>query len=388
VFVGPERPPLDALYSDPFLLCPEVDQFNVRVVGLAYDAASTGRVHVDATRSCYRRLKATGVDLGAYNTTENAADFADLRTALGISQWNVYGTSYGTDLALTYMRQHPQAVRSVVIDSVVPPEYATLSSTWRSAREAFDNLFRACSAQAACAARYPNLDATFTRLVGQLEARPITTTVTLPDTGQSVQVVLDGGAILQWLIGAGGFQPAIVPAAIDQLAHGDATPIATALGGAADPTRGGVSSFGLDRGVFCGEWVPYEPAAEVLKVGKRLFPQYPRSVLVQPPQLAWTTEDCAVWKVPKAPARQRAATTSRIPTLVISGSFDARTSPRQGQLAAKSLPNSTVVTLTGIGHIVVPKSPCAQRVMASFLATPSQPDVSCVAASTPPPFNT
>ena len=29
----------------------------------------------------------------AYNTTENAADIADLRTALKIDQWNGYGVS-------------------------------------------------------------------------------------------------------------------------------------------------------------------------------------------------------------------------------------------------------------------------------------------------------
>ena len=52
---------------------------------------------VAATRACHRRLVATGIDLGAYNTTENAADFADLRVALGIPEWNVFGVSYGTN---------------------------------------------------------------------------------------------------------------------------------------------------------------------------------------------------------------------------------------------------------------------------------------------------
>ncbi|MFJ8630263.1 alpha/beta fold hydrolase [Streptomyces sp. NPDC093568] len=58
--------------------------------------------------------------MSACNTTENAADFADLRRALRIHRWNVYGYSYGTDLALTYLRRHPQGIRSVAIDSVVP----------------------------------------------------------------------------------------------------------------------------------------------------------------------------------------------------------------------------------------------------------------------------
>ena len=93
------------LYSKPELTCPGIDQFNAHAVSLPYYAASTGRLHVEATARCYRRLAAQGIDLGAYNTTENAADIAALRQARGIKQWNVYGSSYGTDLALTYMRE-------------------------------------------------------------------------------------------------------------------------------------------------------------------------------------------------------------------------------------------------------------------------------------------
>jgi hypothetical protein len=35
---------------------------------------------------------------------------------------------------------------------------------------------------------------------------------------------------------------------------------------------------------------------------------------------------------------------------------------------------------------VVPKSDCAQRVMASFLADPRAPDLDCLATLRPPPF--
>src|SRR5271170_6183753 len=78
------------LYSEPALTCPEVDQFFVRSLGLALDDASTQRLHAAAARACYLRWAATGRNLSAYNTTENATDFADLRSVLGISDWNVF----------------------------------------------------------------------------------------------------------------------------------------------------------------------------------------------------------------------------------------------------------------------------------------------------------
>src|SRR5262249_15904738 len=98
------------------------------------------------------------------------------------------------------------------------------------------------------------------------------------------------------------------------------------------------------------------------------------------------TDDCRVWNVPTPPASIRAVTRSSIAALILSGTFDARTSPGLGAHAAQTLPNATVVNIPGVGHVVVPKSPCAQQVFASFLATPRAPDTSCVATLSPPPF--
>ncbi|MEV6956997.1 alpha/beta hydrolase [Streptomyces sp. NPDC051183] len=40
----------------------------------------------------------------------------------------------------------------------------------------------------------------------------------------------------------------------------------------------------------------------------------------------------------------------------------------------RDLSGSTAVHVPGIGHWVVPQSPCAQSVLASFLARPTAPD--------------
>jgi pimeloyl-ACP methyl ester carboxylesterase len=142
----------------------------VRSLGLALDAPSTGRLHAAAARACYLRWTATGRDLSAYNTTENAADFADLRTALGITDWNVFGTSYGTNLALTLIREHPEGIRSVILDSVQPPPVVNVGRHWGNAREGFDNFFRACAQKRGCWSRQPGLSETFARLVRELES--------------------------------------------------------------------------------------------------------------------------------------------------------------------------------------------------------------------------
>jgi pimeloyl-ACP methyl ester carboxylesterase len=145
-------------------------------------------------------------------------------------------------------------------------------------------------------------------------------------------------------------------------------------------------SWGLHYGVVCSEWVPYERADNVLQQGRRAFPAFPTSVLAQAPQFPFMREICQAWDVPKAPAAQRAVTRGSIPTLIIAGSYDAITSPQAAQAAAKPLTRARLVIIPGVGHFVVPKSDCAQRVMASFLADPAAPDTGCVAALKPPPF--
>jgi pimeloyl-ACP methyl ester carboxylesterase len=98
-------------------------------------------MHVAATKACHDRLVGQGIDLSAYNTGENSADFADLRKVMGIAEWNVYGLSYGTDLALSLMRDHPEGIRSVIIDSVQPPSAASLAWAWTNASEAINTYF-------------------------------------------------------------------------------------------------------------------------------------------------------------------------------------------------------------------------------------------------------
>ncbi|RKT19998.1 alpha/beta hydrolase family protein [Streptomyces sp. 1114.5] len=372
--------------ADPPLTCPNIDEFNARALDLAYDARSTGRLHVEATRDCRDALEGRGADLGAYNGTESAADYADLRVALGIEQWNVFGISYGTDLALLYMRLHPKGIRSVGIDGVLPPSLAGGAVGWKAAREGFDGLFDACAEQTACDDRYPDLKGTFTRLVRELEAEPVSTTVTVPGHPEPVKVVLDGGALVNWLVSATHLA-AGVPRSIDELAHGNPKRVAEQwAGGKLSPQAVGRTSHGLAYGVFCSEWTPFESQAEVIRAGHRAFPSFPRSVVANAPLLAFLHKDCRAWDVPAAPDSVRDVTDSDIPTLVLSGGFDAQTAPSSGPYAARTLSRSTEVTVPYVAHVVFADSPCAQSITRSFFDAPTAPDTGCLAGLKPPAF--
>ncbi|MFJ7590058.1 alpha/beta fold hydrolase [Streptomyces sp. NPDC097617] len=372
--------------ADPALTCPVVDEFTASSVGLVYDAPSTGRLHVDATRTCREQLAGGGADLSTYDSTESAADYADLRVALGLAQWNVFGISYGTDLALIYLRDHPEGIRSVGIDGILPPSTAGPALTWASARQGFDALFRACAREPACNRRYPDLPATFDRLVRDLEARPVTTSVEVPGRPEPVKVVLDGGTLVNWMTSATHLA-AGVPRSLDELAHGKPQRIAEQwAGGKVSPQAVGRIAHGLAYGVFCREWVPFESEADVLRAGQEAFPSFPRSVLAQAPQLPFLYGDCEAWNVPAAPREVRDVTRSDIPTLVMSAGFDAQTGASNGPYVARTLSRATVVTIPYVAHVAFAASPCAQEITLSFFDAPTAAKTGCVTALEPPAF--
>ena len=383
------------MFSEPALTCATIDNFARELLGMRFYSEATERAHLAATEACHRELAATGADLSAYNSTENAADFVDLRKTLGIAMWNVYGASYGSYPAQTLMRDHPEGIRSVVLDSVLPPTY-TIPGNWWITRAGFDNLFGACAADMACNAAHPHLEATFTRLVNKLEAEPLTTTVSDPGTGKDVKIVLDGGALVEWLRNQNYAVPLLraAPERIDGLAAGRADAIEAIAKdrpshwppppGPDVPALG----YGLSYGVSCREDYPFATQADLAAAGRQAFPDYPASIQGEGVGgWAYVNQDCRdVWKVPAAPMAMRQPVASSIPTLLISGSFDTLTSLAGAKAAATNLSNATIISIPGVGHVVSPASPCAQAVIVSFLADPHAPDTSCVGSLKPPSF--
>ncbi len=382
------------MFSEPALTCASVDDFARELLGLRFYSEATKRAHLAATEACHRELVATGADLSAYNSTENAADFADLRKVLGLTTWNVYGTSYGSYLAQTLMRDQPDGIRSVVLDSVLPTTY-TIPGNWRITRTGFDNLFHACAAEPACNAAHPRLEESFTALVNKLEAEPLTTTVSDPVTGKDLEVLLDGGALVDWLRNQNYAVPLLraAPDLIGGLAAGRPEAIeaiAQDRAGRAPPPGPGVAAlgYGLAFGVTCREDYPFATPEDLAAAGREAFPDYPASVQSEGVGgWAYANEDCRdVWKVPAAPSAMRQPVASNIPTLLISGSFDTLTSLAGAKAAAARLSNATIISIPGVGHFVSPASPCAQAVIVSFLGAPDAPDTSCVGALKPPSF--
>lgn len=365
-------------FSEPALECPEFVGAQLLTMDET-DPLISGRARVDALLACGTRLDSEGYNLAAYTTAQNAADVEDIRHALGYETINLYGGSYGSLLAQAVMRDHPDGIRSVIIDSVLPIETSVFIDTATSAANAILHLVDTCTADPACNAAYPDLKRVLFESIDRLNANPLPITVTNPQDGQTYEMILTGDAIrdnLFTFLYATSIIP-VLPQAVYDVYNGDYD-LMTQLSGQRLALFD-LLSTGMELSVLCTDDL----------IG-RTPEEYVSLVEALPPQLAGRLDPeaaaefsyfslCDDWPVEKADPAIKTSLVSDIPTLVLAGEFDPITPPTYARLVASHLSNAYLFEFRGIGHGVMGSGPCATTVIQSFLDDPTTaPDAACV----------
>jgi len=125
-----------------------------------------------ARRLAERCLRGLDADPRFYTTSDAVLDLEAVRTALGVARVNLVGGSYGTRVALEYLRRHPDRTRTAVLDAVVPPELALGAEHARNLEAALDAHFALCEADAACRREFGSPRVQLQRLLDELRAAP------------------------------------------------------------------------------------------------------------------------------------------------------------------------------------------------------------------------
>ncbi|MET3901007.1 pimeloyl-ACP methyl ester carboxylesterase [Devosia sp. UYZn731] len=129
---------------------------------------------------CFSELEATGVNVADYNTQQNAYDVRAIMSALGYPTYNAIGISYGTLLGQELLRSAPEGLRSLIIDSIDAADVPTYDTNGVPLDEAIGAVVDQCAADAACAAAFPDLEATIKSAAARLSKTPIPATPTRP----------------------------------------------------------------------------------------------------------------------------------------------------------------------------------------------------------------
>jgi pimeloyl-ACP methyl ester carboxylesterase len=375
-------------YSQPVLDCTEATDFAYNTLDKELSADEYVQQYDDVLKACGQRLIGQSIDVAAFNSAESASDINDMRTALGYNQLNLFGISYGTRLALTVMRDHPDAVRSVIIDSVVPLQGSYFDAA-KTAQRVLDTLFSGCKTNTACNTAYPDLENVFYGLINQFNAQPITVQVpNLRQGGKQANAVIDGDALAGLMFQAFYITDLIpsLPQSIYDIQKGDYTFITTIT--TLQLFQLNYVSSGMYMAVQCKEELPFDTADTINAILEQTRPElkgFVRRQLIDPSAL----DVCATWGEGAPNPIENQPVVSDIPTLVLSGEYDPITPPDYGKLVAQTLSKSFFFEFPGTGHGVVPSSQCALGMALVFIADPTNsPDSKCLADVKEPDFTT
>jgi pimeloyl-ACP methyl ester carboxylesterase len=375
-------------YSEPSLACEEHASWVRENLDSDLPAEQLAAQSVEALAECRERLVVEeDVDLSAFNSAASAADLDDLRRALEVDEWNLYGISYGTRLALTAMRDHPEGIRSVVLDSAYPVDADLYEEMPENAARAMSAFFDACASDAACEERFGDLGSRFTDLVERLDADPVPVTLPDPATGRRVEGRLDGATIAGLLfqsLYATELVP-LLPEILDAATRDEVGTVGVLLGAFSQQIE--LVSMGQQLAVQCQEEVAFgdreavEAAADEQPVLRSFFESAPTIG-------AGVFDICDEWDAGEPGPDEDDPVESAIPTLVLAGELDPVTPPRWGEAVAADLANSFSFTFPSTGHGVVPAHDCAAAMTRDFLDDPgAEPDAGCIDDIEPLPFS-
>lgn len=318
--------------------------------------------------ACRDRYSKAGVAVEAYNAEETAADFVDLRRALGIERWDLWGTSYGARLALMLMQRDAAAVRSAVLDAPVHGGELGLARVAASARSTIRGIFTDCAADPACAARYPDIEATFLRVLDELRSDPPMVTMPLPLYASHLDydVVVDDGRLLDMVFASLYFSGAAaeLPALIQAIDEGDMEGLVAEFPAyammIADPTFSDL--------VYMNSVCREEYNADRLDLERRALDGYAPFDFLAP--LDFAAALCPAWNIDRAVSDEAQPIGSTTPTLILTGGYDPIAPPDHARRIQAWLPESRLYIFPQLGHGTIGFDPCADATAAAFLKAP------------------
>jgi pimeloyl-ACP methyl ester carboxylesterase len=324
-------------------------------------------------RECAARL---GPGVAHYTTSASLRDLDEARRRLGYDRVNLYGVSYGTRVALSYMRAYPGQVRSAILDGVLPQDAvlgpAEVTEAPARARRA---VLQRCAAEPACHARFPRLREDFDAVDALVRATP-TITVPHPRLGTPVPVTLtwERWSLTLRLLGYGsetlGLLPHLVHAASERR---DLAGLAALSVFIADQLSASIDNA-LQSSVLCAEDWPFFTA----ELARALTGPYGRR------EVEALGRACAAWPHRRTAPEFKQPVRSSVPTLLLSGELDPVTPPAGADRAQRTLPVSLHVVAPGQGHGVIARG-CVPELAARFVAAASVAglDTACVTQMKP-----
>ncbi len=323
--------------------------------------------------ACKARLEKTGVDLNAYHSVHSALDFIQLRKSLNISQWNLYGISYGTRLATTIMRENSEGIRSVILDGMFPIEVNGITDTPWANYETLNQIVKNCESSEGCPADEFKeiIEGVITRMHNESMVTESRVFV------QNVLELATQPVMIKYLL-AVNEDISKYQSAFEALMAGGESETEDKKDKQNEEEEVFYSAMALST--ICAEEYPFLNITALTGDNSAGWSASTQLAVNGMYHMGFDKASCKAWNVTAANDIETQAVTSNLPVLIINGLNDTQTPAAWGALVAKNMPNAQNLTNPQGGHgQLFAESACFNALAEGFLTNPNQTlDAQCV----------
>ena len=298
-----------------------------------------------AITQCRKEFVVKGIDLSSYTTIESAEDINDLRLALGVDSLNLVGISYSGGLMLSVARQHPEAVRTLVLGSPLPGFVNYEEHALVNINEALENFFNYCNTNTATTHQYGDLRTRFRDYFTRITGRRFPLLYKDPLKGGSIRISYGKDELMDVVLeglSTNGFKS--LPKVMNDIINGQHLPyVRNVVDGYFSATQN--LSHGMRYSLYCTEQIAYADTALINRQAK-LFPWLAGFAFNNVDK-----EICDCWKVKPASSFAKAPVYSTVPALIAAGDIDPWCSPYYNRLIKRTMPNAQSLIFSKRGHV-------------------------------------
>jgi len=371
-------------YAKPSLDCPEWSKAIYQANLPNSNATNTDSLFQNAAKECSKRLRNKGIDLNSYTTNQIAADINDLMNVLEIEEYNLLTMSYSTKIGQVLIRDYPDKIRSVVMDSPLPLEVNFDEESVHNLLETVDKLLADCETDINCNTAFPNIKSRFLKYLKDKTNNPLEVKVENPENGKFETFYLKGADLINVFSSARTGDVPNIPFEINQILNNDLSSVRQQLKSVFQKPGGGIGT-GMRLSVWCSEENPFNSQEKIaLETTK-----YTSIKGLSP--ATYDNEVCNIWGVKKVPELENLAIRSDIPVLLISGEYDELTPVKWAEAMSNNLTNSYHLIFKGWKHGPTTNwsNPCAMQAANDFFNNPTEkPKPACFEQIKSPEFKT
>jgi len=347
-----------------------------------------------------RCAKKLGARRAFYTTRETVADLEDVRNALGIDKFVLYGVSYGTRDAMAYAQAHPEHVDRVVLDSAVTQ--TGIEPFGLSSLRAIPRVMSQLCRGGGCNGIAADPVADVATLVARLEKGPMRAKRPVTLMGCRLRPAITRSrvyALLQQVDENPGLL-AQLPVALSEAAKGRPYQLSELEASQSQYLLFCAFSKLIEQLIGPGKSLKddLQIAQETFSSGDQIARlceetplPWPRDAAVSQRQLlaegslagfaddAFAPVDratifagslvpmCKFWVVANKEPPAGPTQPPALPTLIVSGLDDLRTPAEDAQALAAATPGAQLLLVPDVGHSVIQSSGCARRALAHFM---------------------